>query len=106
LPPLTNTSTTGAVLFVNATQVWTRAHNGIVPLLETVAPNWLGFVEGGAIQCSAPADDTGGQCAARGFPSDAQVIDLMGGALAPRLTTFGSDLGLSEIKLEPSTTDG
>ncbi|KAJ7448133.1 hypothetical protein FB451DRAFT_1533324 [Mycena latifolia] len=30
----------------------------------------------------------------------------MGGALAPELTTFGSDLELSVIKLEPSTTDG
>ncbi|KAJ7448142.1 hypothetical protein FB451DRAFT_1567335 [Mycena latifolia] len=30
----------------------------------------------------------------------------MGGALAPRLTTFGSDLGVNEVKLEPLTTDG
>ncbi|KAJ7448972.1 hypothetical protein FB451DRAFT_1187478 [Mycena latifolia] len=48
----------------------------------------------------------GWRCAARGFASDARVIDLMGGALAPGLTTFGSDLGLSEFKLEPSTTNG
>ncbi|KAJ7452267.1 carbohydrate esterase family 9 protein [Mycena latifolia] len=105
LPPLTGTSTTGAVLFVNVTQVWTRAHS-VAPLLKTAAPTWLVLVEGGAIQCFAPADHTGGRCAARGFASNAPVIDLMGGALAPGLTTFGSDLGLSEIKLEPSTTDG
>ncbi|KAG5635819.1 hypothetical protein H0H81_010006 [Sphagnurus paluster] len=35
-----------------------------------------------------------------------QIIDLKGGSLAPGLTTFGSPIGLVEIKLEPSTTDG
>ncbi len=34
------------------------------------------------------------------------VIDLNGGSLAPALTTFGSSLGLMEIKGEPSTNDG
>lgn len=34
------------------------------------------------------------------------VIDLNGGSLAPALTTFGSPLGLMEIKSEPSTNDG
>jgi hypothetical protein len=37
---------------------------------------------------------------------DVKIVDLQGGELAPGLTTFGSNLGLSEIKLEPSTEDG
>ncbi|KAJ7448117.1 hypothetical protein FB451DRAFT_1533305 [Mycena latifolia] len=105
-PPLLTGTSTGAVLFVSVMQVWARAHSGVAPLLEAVAPNWLVLVEGGAIQCFAPANDTGGRCAARGFASDARVTDLVGGALAPGLITFGSNLGWSEIKLEPSTTDG
>ncbi|KAG6828905.1 hypothetical protein H0H92_006356 [Tricholoma furcatifolium] len=35
-----------------------------------------------------------------------EVVDLWGGSLAPGLTTFGSPLGLVEILLEPSTSDG
>ncbi|KAJ7452299.1 hypothetical protein FB451DRAFT_1409451 [Mycena latifolia] len=76
------------------------------PALREPALNWLVLVEGGATQCFAPAEATGARCAARGFTSDARNIDLMGGVLAPGLTTFGSDLGLSEIKLDPSMTDG
>ncbi|KAF8630433.1 hypothetical protein AX17_005410 [Amanita inopinata Kibby_2008] len=34
------------------------------------------------------------------------VFDLQGGSLAPALTTFGSPLGLVELRYEPSTTDG
>ncbi|TDL21140.1 hypothetical protein BD410DRAFT_316586 [Rickenella mellea] len=35
-----------------------------------------------------------------------EIIDLKGGALAPALTSFGSPLGLVEIRLEASTNDG
>lgn len=35
-----------------------------------------------------------------------EVVDLHGGSLAPGLTTFGSPIGLAEIRLEPSTGDG
>ncbi|KAF4615672.1 hypothetical protein D9613_012510 [Agrocybe pediades] len=37
---------------------------------------------------------------------DETVIDLKGGAIAAGLTTYGSPLGLVEIRLEPSTNDG
>ncbi|KAJ7078720.1 hypothetical protein B0H15DRAFT_1025782 [Mycena belliarum] len=110
LPPLTGTSMKGTVLFVNVSQVWTRADSaaGVAPLLgsEDGAPNWQVLVERGAIACFTPANDVHGNCATRGYSRDAQVVDLAGGALMPGLTTFGSDLGLSEIMLEPSTTDG
>ncbi|KAG6872404.1 hypothetical protein C0995_009994 [Termitomyces sp. Mi166 len=35
-----------------------------------------------------------------------EVVDLQGGSLAPGLTTFGSRLGMVEILLEASTSDG
>ena len=40
-----------------------------------------------------------------GRPED-EVVDLKGGSLAPGLTSYGSQLGLVEISLEPSTNDG
>ncbi|KAJ7105170.1 hypothetical protein C8R44DRAFT_715403 [Mycena epipterygia] len=108
LPPLEGTSTAGAVLFVNVSEVWTRSaqHTGVAQLLGPLNPNWHVLVERGTIQCFALDVDRSGACPTRGFAPDAKVVDLMGGSLAPGLTTFGSDLGLSEIMLEPSTTDG
>ncbi|KAJ7075534.1 hypothetical protein B0H15DRAFT_894200 [Mycena belliarum] len=110
LPPLAGRSTTGSVLFVNVSQVWTRGGGGgaVTSLLTADEPahDWQVLVQRGAIQCFARADARRGECAARGYSADAQIVDLMGGALAPGLTTFGSDLGLSAIMLEPSTTDG
>ena len=35
-----------------------------------------------------------------------EVIDLKGGHVVPGLTIYGPLLGLAEIRLEPSTTDG
>ncbi|PPR01451.1 hypothetical protein CVT26_015084 [Gymnopilus dilepis] len=40
------------------------------------------------------------------FLDDMEVIDLQGGSIAPGLTSYGSPLGLVEIRLEPSTNDG
>lgn len=38
--------------------------------------------------------------------SNYEAVDLMGGTIGPAFTTFGSLLGLSDIVLEESTTDG
>lgn len=35
-----------------------------------------------------------------------EIIDLRGGSLCPGLTTFGSPIGLVEIRQEASTNDG
>ncbi len=37
---------------------------------------------------------------------DIERIDLKGGTIMPGLTTFGSPIGLVEIRLESSTNDG
>ena len=41
-----------------------------------------------------------------GGPDVDEVVDLKGGSLAPGLTSYGSPLGLVDIRLEPSTNDG
>ncbi|KAJ7464200.1 hypothetical protein B0H11DRAFT_2285094 [Mycena galericulata] len=111
LPPLEGRETKGAVLFVNVTQVWQRMSSGVAQVLGGDAPDssWQVLVEGGAIRCFAREGEVGAAagCAGREYTlAGAEVVDLMGGALAPGLTTFGSDLGLSEIMLESSTNDG
>lgn len=37
---------------------------------------------------------------------DALTVDLQGGSIAPALVSAGSQLGLQEIAMEPSTADG
>jgi imidazolonepropionase-like amidohydrolase len=57
-------------------------------------------VRDGKLVCSGP-------CSA--YLSDdkkADIIDLDGGSIVPGLTTYGTSLGLVEIRLEPSTADG
>ncbi|KAJ6607174.1 hypothetical protein B0H10DRAFT_2073018 [Mycena sp. CBHHK59/15] len=106
LPPLEGRTTAGAVQFVNVREVLVRDQwQGRVTQLVGGTPgvNYTVLVQGGRIRCYALAGDTSGVCAQA---ADTEVVDLAGGALAPGLTTFGSDLGLSEIMLEPSTTDG
>lgn len=55
-------------------------------------------VENGQVMCI-------GQCSdfAEG---NVEIVDLEGGTIAPGLTSFGAPLGLTEIRLEPSTNDG
>ncbi|KAF8662710.1 hypothetical protein AX16_001152 [Volvariella volvacea WC 439] len=54
---------------------------------------------GGGLPCPHTHSADGGK-------EEEIVIDLQGGTLAPGLSTFGSPLGLVEIRLEASTNDG
>ncbi|KAJ7195756.1 hypothetical protein GGX14DRAFT_474307, partial [Mycena pura] len=106
LPPLRGRRVQGTVAFVGVQSAWVRRAGALAPLVETVGrrANLTVVVRGGHIACAGPA--AAGACAALVADAGADVVDLRGGALAPGLTTFGSDLGLSEIKLEASTVDG
>ncbi|KAJ7766170.1 hypothetical protein B0H16DRAFT_1523248 [Mycena metata] len=101
LPPLAGRHTSGTVTFVNVRSAWVRRQGTILPLSNT--NNLTVIVHAGRIACAGAHE--GGACADF-IAAGAEVVDLQGGALAPGLTTFGSDLGLSEILLEPSTADG
>ncbi|KAF8206096.1 hypothetical protein K438DRAFT_1817821 [Mycena galopus ATCC 62051] len=110
LPPLAGRRATGTVAFVNVRSAWVRRDGGVRALVDTdtisgeTETNLTVIVHGGRIACAGPS--AAGACGEFTATSGAEVVDLQGGALAPGLTTFGSDLGLSEIMLEPSTTDG
>ncbi|KII89857.1 hypothetical protein PLICRDRAFT_40029 [Plicaturopsis crispa FD-325 SS-3] len=94
------------VTFTNVKSLYTRAGGAMFAdadegeeVMHTVV------ISDGSITCAAP----GTACLSsvnRSSSSKNEVVDLKGGALAPGLTTFGSPIGLSEIRLEPSTNDG
>ncbi|KAJ7251954.1 hypothetical protein C8J57DRAFT_1187793 [Mycena rebaudengoi] len=107
LPPLEGETTSGAVQFVNVRGVWGREGAQVKEIYSgTSTSNGTVLVEAGKIQCFALSANADSQCAFAAAAANAKVVDLLGGFLAPGLTTFGSDLGLSEIMLESSTTDG
>jgi hypothetical protein len=102
LPPLTSRKSRH-VIFTNVSSMYTKNNSHIeVVDFEGEESKWLTVaVRDGIITCV----DNGDSC--RYFSDDdVDVIDLRGGSLAPGLTTFGSPIGLVEIRLEPSTNDG
>jgi imidazolonepropionase-like amidohydrolase len=64
------------------------------------APNGSGtvVVHGGKILCMW-------NCASF-IDADAEVVDLKDGSISPGIVAAGSGMGLAEIAMEPSTTDG
>ncbi|KAG5644405.1 hypothetical protein DXG03_008572 [Asterophora parasitica] len=106
LPPLRGRKVRlgGGVKFTRVKTAWVRDGDGHVHSMfdESTgsAEHAVVVREGSVVLCSAGNSN---------ICDDArvgEVVDLQGGSLAPGLTTFGSPLGLVEIRLEPSTTDG
>lgn len=95
-----------SVKFINLKSVWMRDDDGHVHTLldeeDKKGTVTHAVVRGGSFTlCSrgsapGPCDEN----------ENEEIVDLQGGSLAPGLTTFGSPIGLVEIRLEASTTDG
>ncbi|KIJ59733.1 hypothetical protein HYDPIDRAFT_32949 [Hydnomerulius pinastri MD-312] len=96
LPPLDARPIKRAI-FVNVDSMYTRSEGD---LAVQERPDVV-VVQDGKVICS-------GRAMCSGYLSDkyAEVIDLKGGSIVPGLTTYGTPLGLVEIRLEPSTNDG
>ncbi|KAJ7485567.1 amidohydrolase-domain-containing protein [Mycena latifolia] len=95
VPPLEPaTRTTEAVLFRNVSSLWTAGARA------REAPGNV-LVAGGAIVWTG-SDATFAPAVADG----ALTVDLEGGSIAPALVSAGSLIGLQEIAMEKSTTDG
>lgn len=99
LPPLIPKSVQHAI-FINVSGVYTRT-TGDLSLEEhpevVVARGGEIICTGTRLTCSKTLDEVDDEVA---------VIDLEGGVIVPGFTTYGSPLGLTEIRLEPSTNDG
>ncbi|KAJ7180288.1 hypothetical protein C8R43DRAFT_396005 [Mycena crocata] len=102
LPPLTGRKQSGKIVFLNVRDVWRRGADGkIQELLLSNSELINVVVENGRIACAGdniacPVDQIG----IEGY------VNLDGGSISPGLMTFGSSLGLEEIRSEPSTGDG
>ncbi|KAF8549605.1 composite domain of metallo-dependent hydrolase [Imleria badia] len=105
LPPLEPTPiTSGGVLFRNVSSMWRRDGSGVhsVFQIHSAEDEGIVFVEDGEIVCSGSM----GTCAAFVNGGGVKVINLEGGSITPALVSSGAVLGLQEIAMEASTSDG
>ena len=105
LPPLEpQRSTKGLVVFTNVSSVWVQdpKTSSIADLLASTAEIGTVVVNAGRVVCSGAEE----ACATYTTATGAVHINLEGGSLQPGLISAGSTIGLQEIAMEASTTDG
>ncbi|KAH0826552.1 hypothetical protein J3R83DRAFT_4906 [Lanmaoa asiatica] len=105
LPPLEATPiTSGGILFRNVSSMWRRDESGVHSVFQTCDANDEGvvFVEDGEIVCAGSI----GACTSFVVGDGLKVINLEGGSITPALVSAGTSLGLQEIAMETSTSDG
>lgn len=104
LPPLRPQRLSKTVMFTNVSSIYNATVLGVEevrpathegPLVAVVSTN-------GKISCFGSY----GSCSSPSVLAEASVVDLRGGSIAPAFIAFGSPLGLQEIGLEMSTSDG
>ncbi|KZS86725.1 carbohydrate esterase family 9 protein [Sistotremastrum niveocremeum HHB9708] len=111
LPPLKPSRKEGRIAFVNVRSFYDRSEGEVLELISlpeggvTEVDAKTGgevIVESGEIICYGSER---GSCLSPNSLYD-EIVDLTGGSISPALITFGTSLGLSEIRLEPVTNDG
>ncbi|KAG9313485.1 hypothetical protein JVU11DRAFT_5810 [Chiua virens] len=105
LPPLDATQiTSGGVLFRNVSSMWQRDESGVHSVFQTRGADDEGavLVEHGKVVCAGSM----GTCSSFVSGERVNVINLERGSIAPALVSVGAALGLQEIAMETSTSDG
>jgi hypothetical protein len=101
VPTLASNSTVSSrVVFTNVSGVWTRDNEGVVKMFHGEA-NCV-EIEAGRITSMQKMTE----CEWRLAGSKDVLIDLAGGTIAPAITAAGTSIGLQDIAMESSTTDG
>ncbi|KAI0635470.1 composite domain of metallo-dependent hydrolase [Trametes polyzona] len=110
LPPLSPKAVTHTVVFTNASSVFLRDSQSTTGLKQVASgsantSDTLSIVaKRGKVVCMGTMASP---CVRSALAAEQiTLVDLDGGSLAPGLTTFGSPLGLEEIRSEPTTKDG
>ncbi|KAK7470199.1 hypothetical protein VKT23_001637 [Stygiomarasmius scandens] len=99
------------VMFVNVESMYVKGQGRVLKVFGEEETNGKGvvLVEDGEAICKSVAGRECLQLVER-FKQEQEVkikvVDLDGGSLAPGLVSYGSDLGLSHIAMESSTSDG
>ncbi|KAJ7765048.1 hypothetical protein DFH07DRAFT_902839 [Mycena maculata] len=101
LPPLTGRKQSGRTIFLNVRDVWLGVDGTVQQVVHPGSDLVNIAVENGRITCVGDSV----ACPSTTFDA-AEHVDLNGGSVSPGLMTFGSQLGLEEIRSEPSTGDG
>jgi hypothetical protein len=102
LPPLAPRKQSGKIVFLNVQHVWFKGTDGKLQEGHRSGSNLFNMaVERGKIVCVGDIV----VCPMDAFEPD-DYVDLDGGSILPGMMTFGSPLGLEEIRNEPSTGDG
>lgn len=108
LPPLTPARVrSNTVLFTNVSNVWLRkddeagVYDALGPVRVLSESVGTVVVTHGRVACAGLHTDC-----AYALTSDYEEVDLQGGALQVGLVSAGAPLGLQEIAMESSTTDG
>lgn len=114
LPPLIpQAASDGDFLFVNVSALWAVRNLDIVPLGISSDGSSIKMVhhasvlvKQGKITCMIISEEDSPSSCDLGSDTSYKVVNLEGGIIAPALTTFGTEVGVSEIRLESSTNDG
>ncbi|KAK0203390.1 hypothetical protein DFS33DRAFT_1383654 [Desarmillaria ectypa] len=103
LPPLqAKISTSDVVVFTNVTSVFVKSSRRIQQVFSAASDRpGIVVVKDGKIVCRGR-----GLCPEVHSDSNVRRVNLMGGSIAPGLTTVGLPLGLVDIDFEDSTKDG
>lgn len=105
LPPLTPQTTNGGiVVFTNVSSFWGLEDGEIMEMYSSSNDLSAGkiVVKEGLPICFGKASS----CVDYDSHPEVLTVDLQGGSISPGLTSYGSNLGLQEIAMESSTTDG
>ncbi|KAL5518561.1 hypothetical protein ACEPAH_244 [Sanghuangporus vaninii] len=98
-------SVAGTVIFANVSSLTTRASGGIVVDVfgaSSDGESGILVTRAGKVVCAGMQES----CSRFLSEPEAVIVNLKGGAIAPGLVSFGSNLGLEEIQGEVSTKDG
>ena len=102
LPPLEPIEAVSTIIFRNASSIWLRGSDGAKLVYEALDIEDEGvLVFNGTIVCAGSRDE----CLPDNY-SNYHRINLQGGSIMPALTSVGTALGLQEIALERTTSDG
>ncbi|KAI6000811.1 hypothetical protein EDD15DRAFT_2362285 [Pisolithus albus] len=102
LPPLDPKEAVTTIVFRNASSIWLRDSSGAKLVYEAPAAEYEGvLVFDGTIVCVGSEDE----CPPDNY-AGYYVKDLQRGSIMPALTSVGTALGLQEIPLERTTSDG
>ncbi|PBK90230.1 carbohydrate esterase family 9 protein [Armillaria gallica] len=103
LPPLqAKISTPDVVIFTNVTSVFVKSRWRIEQVFSAASDSpGIVVVKDGKVVCRGAEP-----CPEVHSDSSVRRVNLMGGSIAPGLTSVGSPLGLADIDFEDSTKDG